>query len=131
MLVRRWVLGGYFLYLCFVTWLVFDFAFIYFSVRIEVLRAIATRISSQDITAYCVANLPKPYLSVGPPGGCGGGRTSFKYIEALETYGERLVEADLLKAYERAGGKFIGKHFIHYFGLLHVSLITVVVFPYR
>jgi len=82
------------------------------SVRIEVLRAIAVRISSPETTAYCVANLPKPYLSVGPPGGRGGGRISFKYIEALETYGERLVEADLLKAYERAGGKFIGEYLL-------------------
>jgi len=32
------------------------------------LRAIATKIGSQETSAYCVANLPKPYLSVGPPG---------------------------------------------------------------
>jgi len=92
-------------------------------VRIEVLRAIATKISNQETSAYCVANLPKPYLSVGPPGGRGGGRVSFKYIEALETYGERLLSSDLLKAYERAGSKFIGKCSVFgWFGYIFILL---------
>jgi len=108
MLAKLWVLGESVLSFC----LVPGFDLVLFSVRIEVLRAIAVRISSPETTAYCVVNLPKPYLSVGPPGGRGGGRISFKYIEALETYGERLVEADLLKAYERAGGKFIGEYLL-------------------
>lgn len=76
-------------------------------VRIEVLRAIALKITRPENTAYCVSNVPRPYLSVGPPRG--GRRSSYKYVEAVETFGECLTHADLTRAYERAGNRFIGK----------------------
>jgi len=78
-------------------------------VRIEVLRAISLKITRPDNTAYCVSNVPRPYLSVGPPRG--GRRASYKYVEAIETFGEVLSHADLSRAYERAGNRFIGKSF--------------------
>jgi len=45
----------------------------YFSVRIEVMRAIGTKISNGQRNAYCVATQAKPYLSVGPTSGPSGG----------------------------------------------------------
>ena len=32
----------------------------------------------------------------------------FRFTEAIETFGEQLVEKDLAKAYERAGLRFTG-----------------------
>ena len=80
--------------------------YLFFSVRIEVLRAIANKIGVPERTAFCVANNSRPYLSVGPPGKVK--RENFKYTEALESFGEQLVEKDLDKAYERAGLMFSG-----------------------
>jgi len=57
-------------------------------------------------TAFCVANNCRPYLSVGPPGK--GRRESFKFTDAIESFGEQLYISDLAKAYERAGLMFTG-----------------------
>jgi len=70
------------------------------------MRAISLKITRPDNTAYCVSNVARPYLSVGPPRG--GRRASYKYVEAIETFGECLSHADLSRAYERAGNRFIG-----------------------
>jgi len=77
-------------------------------VRIEVLKAIALKVQKPDVSAFCVANVSKPYLSVGPPK---GRRTTFKYVEAVESYCELLTNRDLVRAYERAGTRFTGTLF--------------------
>ena len=40
-----------------------------YRVRVEVLRAIGTRLTNSQRAAYCVATQAKPYLSVGPAAG--------------------------------------------------------------
>lgn len=70
------------------------------------MRAIATKISVPERTAFCVANNCRPYLSVGPPGK--GKRESFRFTEAIEAFGEQLFVSDLAKSYERAGLMFTG-----------------------
>ncbi len=75
-------------------------------VRIEILRAIAAKVALPERTAFCVANTTRPYLSVGPVGK--GRRDNFRFTEAIEAFGELLYEADLNKAYERAGLNFPG-----------------------
>jgi len=70
-----------------------------------VLKAIAAKVQTPDVTAFCVANTAKPYLSVGPPK---GRRTTFKYVDAVESYCELLTGRDLVRAYERAGSRFSG-----------------------
>ncbi len=77
-------------------------------VRVEILRAIAAKISLPERNAFCVANSCRPYLSVGPPGK--GKRDSFKFTEAIEAFGEQLKVGDLDKAYERAGLMFTGEY---------------------
>ncbi len=73
----------------------------------EILRAIAAKISIPERTAFCVANNSRPYLSLGPPGK--GKRESFRFTEAVESFGEQLRVGDLDKAYERAGLMFGGE----------------------
>jgi hypothetical protein len=71
------------------------------------MRAIATKITLPERSAYCVANTTRPYLSVGPVGK--GRRDVFRFTEAIEAFGEFLYETDLNRAYERAGMNFSGE----------------------
>jgi hypothetical protein len=80
-----------------------------FRVRVEVLRAIAGRLNSSQINAYCVSNGPRPKLSVGPAAGYAGRRNSIFYMDAIKRYGYLLEERFLDKAYDRAQQFFIGK----------------------
>lgn len=73
--------------------------------RIEILKAIALKVQSSELSAFCVANVAKPYLSVGPQK---GRRTSYKFVDAVEAYCELLSGKDLTRAYERAGTRFSG-----------------------
>lgn len=77
----------------------------FFSVRIEILKAIATKVQTSDLSGFCVANVAKPYLSVGP---AKGRRNTFKFVDAIESYCELLTGRDLVQAYERAGSRFTG-----------------------
>jgi hypothetical protein len=79
-------------------------------VRIEVLKALGIRLSNSQRSAYCVATHSKPYLSVGPPHGVQGRRQSYKYVEAIKSFGKILDDSFLDRAYERAGMNFTGKY---------------------
>jgi hypothetical protein len=70
------------------------------------------KLSSSQRAAYCVATHSKPYLSVGPVNNSGGGRRrSYKFVEAIKTFGRLLEEVNLDRAYERAGPNFTGELF--------------------
>ena len=72
------------------------------------MRALATRITSSQVLAYCVTNGPRPKLSVGPAVGYAGRRNSVHYMEAIKRYGYLLEERLLEKAYDRAQQFFNG-----------------------
>jgi hypothetical protein len=78
-------------------------------VRVEVLRALASRVTSSQVMAYCIPNVPRPKLSVGPAPGYVGRRNSVFYVEAIKRYGYMLEERFLEKAYDRAQQFFVGK----------------------
>ncbi len=80
-------------------------------VRIEVLKAVATRIQSSQVLAYCVYSGPRPKLSVGPANGHAGRRNSVFYMEAIKRYGFLLEEKLLDRAYDRAQQFFIGNSY--------------------
>jgi len=69
------------------------------------MKAIALKVQKPDVSAFCVANVAKPYLSVRPPM---GRRTTFKFVEAVKSYCELLTNRDLVRIYERAGTCFTG-----------------------
>ncbi len=77
-------------------------------VRIEVLKALASKVSSTSVLAYCVAKGPRPKLSVGPPQGNPGKRVGYFYADAIKRYGYLLEEQNLSKAYERCQLYFTG-----------------------
>jgi len=55
-------------------------SFFFLRVRIEVLRAIGTRLTNGKRTAYCVATHAKPYLSVGPSSSAASGGNCDKIL---------------------------------------------------
>jgi len=78
-------------------------------VRVEVLKALANRITSGQLLCYCVSNGPRPKLSVGPSGGFRGKRASLTYTDAIKRYGYLLEDRLLDKAYDRAKMFFTGE----------------------
>ncbi len=93
-----------------------NFASLYFNpsvtlatrVRIEVLKALSTRVTSSQQLAYCTYNGPRPKLSVGPAVGFPGRRTALNYAPAIKKYGFLLDDQFLEKAYARAQMFFSG-----------------------
>ncbi len=78
-------------------------------VRIEVLKALANRVTNSQQIAYCVYNGPRPKLSVGPTQGFPGRRSSIFYAAAIKKYGYMLEDSLLEKAYARAQMFFSGR----------------------
>ena len=76
-------------------------------VRLEVLRAIATKCSNGDEDMYVMGFTSRPVLQVRRKDG--GGQFVLTYVDAIVRYGGRIGESDLRLAYERAGLTFKGQ----------------------
>ncbi len=83
-------------------------------VRIEVLKALANRVTNTKQLAYCVQSGPRPKLSVGPCVGYPGRRQSLNYAPAIKKYGYLLEDQFLEKAYARAQMFFSGEELCDY-----------------
>jgi hypothetical protein len=86
-------------------------------VGIEIMKAMARKIESQRETAYVPMFLPRPilHIKVKVPGGKGLHLNSLTFAEAIQQYGEKLNQDDLVSAYQKAGGNFKGQmrqHFV-------------------
>ncbi len=94
-------------------------------VRVEILRALANRVSNTMLVAYCIPNGTRPRLSVGPASGYPGivllvvffalfiysvlgRRNTLNYVDAIRRYGHMLEDHFLDKAYDRAKMFFSG-----------------------
>lgn len=97
-----------------------DFANLYFSnsvtqatrVRIEILKALAKKLTTETESAYVQGFISRPvlrYLSEDPTANltAGTGR-SYSFVDAVSRYGDLLQAQDLVSAYKRAGGTFRG-----------------------
>jgi len=101
------------LVLSLIIYLIFNLSmFLHFRVRIEVLRALASRVTSSQQLSYCLSNGPRPKLSIGPAVGYPGKRTSFFYTDAIKKFGHLLDDRFLEKEYDRAKMFFPGKYLI-------------------
>lgn len=80
-----------------------------FRVRIEVLRALAGRVTSSQQLSYCLSNGHRPKLSIGPAVGYPGRRVSYFYTDAIKKFGHLLEDRFLDKAYDRAKLFFQGR----------------------
>jgi len=97
-----------------------DFGHLYFSnsitqatrVRIEVLKAIAKKLSTETENAYVQGFISRPvlvYLSRDPSVNlCSGTGRSYSFTDAVSRYGDLVMASDLASAYKRAGTTFQG-----------------------
>jgi hypothetical protein len=79
-------------------------------VRIEIMKAIAKKISNDNDLAYVVGFIPRPVMHIKKRGG--GDQAPFKtysFVDAIKYHGAVLVQDDLGGAYARAGRAFEGQ----------------------
>jgi hypothetical protein len=86
-------------------------------VRIDILKAVAKKISHHNVKAHVAAYSSRPILHVRTENESGGQNTSraFTFIDAVMRYGDSIVQQDLEEAYRRAGTAFRGQleqHFV-------------------
>ncbi len=99
-------------------------------VRIEILKALSSRVTNSNQLSYCTYNGPRPKLSTGPCAGFPGRRTALHFAPAIKKYGYLLEESHLEKAYARAQMFFSGIYlwFRKIFFILYYFLPSCVVF---
>jgi hypothetical protein len=99
-----------------------DFANLYFSnsvtqatrVRVEILKAIAKRLTTDTETAFVQSYVSRPVLryvseeSTDASVAASGTGRSYSFADAVSRFGDLLFDSDLAKAYKRAGGTFRG-----------------------
>jgi len=80
-------------------------------VRIDVLRAIAKKVTNDKDIAYVSGFISRPMMHIKGAGSPTAGRPlkSFTYIDAISRFHNILTKDDLLTAYKRAGRAFSGQ----------------------
>jgi hypothetical protein len=78
-------------------------------VRIDILKAIAAKITTPTEIAYTFGFTSKPMLHIKPKGTDQRPARSFSFIDAIKNFGKSLNKKDLEKAYARAGMAFDGQ----------------------
>jgi hypothetical protein len=81
-------------------------------VRIDILKALASRLTNDDDLAYVVGFIPRPMLHIKPKGDSSASRRterSYTFVDAIKEHGSILREEDLGRAYSRAGRAFAGQ----------------------
>jgi len=112
-----------------------DFGHLFFSnsvtqatrVRIEILRAIAKKLTTESEAAYVQGFTSRPILHYvvkeSMPSNCAGTGRGYSFSDAVGRYGDLLCQADLASAYRRAGSTFQGA-MEHYFVVLKEGVAT-------
>lgn len=96
-------------------------------VRIEVLKALSKRMTTDAEVAYVQGFISRPVLQYHAKEGCrsvadGIGR-SYNYVDAVAKFGKKLTTKDLTAAYVRAGTTFFGS-MSQYFIVLSDELVN-------
>ena len=80
-------------------------------IQIDILKAIAKKISNAKETAYVSGFVSRPMMHIrkgGPPSG-GKPIRSFTFVDAVAKYRRKITDSDLGAAYNRAGSAFAGQ----------------------
>jgi hypothetical protein len=76
-------------------------------VRIDVMKAIAQKVTSQNVKAYVVGFISRPVMHVKKLSA--GSQKTFTFVDSIMNYGNLIRPADLSAAYKRAGSSFDGQ----------------------
>jgi hypothetical protein len=79
-------------------------------VRIEILKAIAKKITNEQDQAYVVSFISRPVMHIKLKSDKNGFPSkSYTFIDAVKQFGAKLIQSDLLSAYAKAGNAFKGQ----------------------
>jgi hypothetical protein len=78
-------------------------------VRVDVLKALARKISDQHVVAYALPFVSRPTLQVRSSAAGSADTKTFTYTDAVAKYGHLLKQFELGEAYRRAGSFFKGQ----------------------
>jgi hypothetical protein len=99
-----------------------DFSSLYFSnsvtqatrVRIEIMKAIAKKLTTETESAFVQSFIPRPALryvsseSTAATASASGTGRSYSFVDSVTRFGDLLQDHELASAYKRAGGTFRG-----------------------
>jgi len=95
-------------------------------VRIEIMRAIAKKLTTDSESAYVQGFISKPLMHYvvkdSMPSFCSGTGRSYTFVDSVMRFGDLLLAADLIPAYRRAGATFQGS-MEQYFVLLREDFV--------
>jgi hypothetical protein len=80
-------------------------------VRVDILKALAKKISNNSIAAHVLAFVSRPVMHVRPKAGSvdTSPPKTFTFVDAVATYGHLLKKVELAEAYRRVGSNFKGQ----------------------
>jgi hypothetical protein len=78
-------------------------------VRVDVLKALARKISAQNVVAYALPFVSRPTLQVRSTDATSTEVKTFTFMDAIAKYGHLLKQLNLGEAYRRAGSFFRGQ----------------------
>ena len=80
-------------------------------VRVDILKAIARKISGPSLSAHVVAFISRPVMHVKSTEGTTEPMIpkTYTFVDAVSTYGDRISQVELSEAYRRAGTAFKGQ----------------------
>ena len=80
-------------------------------IRVDIMKAIARKITNRDEVAYVAGFTSRPMMHIRKAGGGDSARPlkSFSYIDSVSRFGNMLDRKDLETAYGRAGRSFNGQ----------------------
>jgi len=79
-------------------------------VRIEILKAIAKKITNEQDQAYVVSFISRPVMHIKLKSDKNGFPSkSYTFIDTVKQFGAKLIQSDLLSAYAKAGNAFKGQ----------------------
>ncbi len=84
-------------------------------VRVDIMKAMAKKISDKTMTAHVAAYSSRPILHVRQVGKPESANRAYTFIDAVLNYGGSVNQLDLDEAYRRAGSAFRGQleqHFV-------------------
>jgi hypothetical protein len=85
-------------------------------VRVDILKAIARKISNKDTSAHTVPFISRPVMHVRPTESAEVWSTpkTYSFVEAATRFGHLVRQVELGEAYRRAGNSFKGQHEQHF-----------------
>ncbi len=78
-------------------------------VRVDILKALARKITDKDLTAHTVPFVSRPVIHVRSTDSANHGNKTYTFVDAITKFGHLVKQVELGEAYRRAGNSFKGQ----------------------